>query len=119
MSWLSVLECPLDVKEVTGPPFTMSRNTTLSPIFSQDQEREREAAVVVKISLSHAASWGVLGGLSSSTDLTMAFVYLLPRLRHIRYRLIFPKQRRFLYYMIRQWPRHCRHNDRTGKQQFH
>jgi hypothetical protein len=49
----------------------MSRNTTLSPIFSQDQEREREAAVVVKISLSHAASWGVLGGLSSSTDLTM------------------------------------------------
>ena len=56
MSWLSVLECPLDVKEVTGPPFTMSRNTTLSPIFSQDQEREREAAVVVKISLSHAAS---------------------------------------------------------------
>ena len=70
MSWLSVLECPLDVKEVTGP-LTMSRNTTLSPIFSQDQERERDAAVVVKISLSHAASWGVLGGLSSSTDLTM------------------------------------------------
>ncbi len=60
MSWLSVLECPLDVKEVTGPPFTMSRNTTLSPIFSQDQEREREAVVVVKISLSHAASWECL-----------------------------------------------------------
>ena len=54
----------------------MSRNKFASLAFSS---QGAGSAVVVKISLSHAASWGVVGEQSSSTDLTMAFVNPLPR----------------------------------------
>jgi len=56
----------------------MSRNKFASLAFSS---QGAGSAVVVKISLSHAASWGVVGEQSSSTeDLTMASVNLLPRI---------------------------------------